>query len=63
MAGRPVAVIAGAADDAWPLEVQGAMASRLGTTLTVIPGAAHSPAVEAPDALVDLLVPLVQAWT
>lgn len=61
--GRPVAVISGAGDDAWPHEQQQAMAARLGTSLVLIPAAAHSPAVEAPTALVNLLAPLVQAWT
>ncbi len=61
--GRPVAVVSGAGDDAWPHEQQQAMARHLGTSLVVIPDAAHSPAVEAPAALVELLVPLVRSWT
>ncbi len=58
----PVAVVAGEADDAWPLDSQRRMARRLGTELVLVPGGAHSPAVEAPDALLRLLLPLLQAW-
>jgi pimeloyl-ACP methyl ester carboxylesterase len=50
-AGLPVAVVRGQDEDAWPHAVQDAMAGRLGTTVTVIPDAAHSPAVEAPLSL------------
>lgn len=59
----PVAVIAGENDDAWPLDDQHRMALALGTELLLVPGGAHSPAVEAPDALLALLVPLLRAWT
>jgi pimeloyl-ACP methyl ester carboxylesterase len=48
--GVPVLVCFGAADDAWPPEVQRDMAVRLGAQLAVIDGAAHSPAVEQPAA-------------
>ena len=40
---RPVAVISGVGDDAWPHDQQRAMAAGLGTSLVLIPGAAHSP--------------------
>lgn len=43
-------VLHGEADDAWPPHVQDEMARRLGADLVVIPGAAHSPAVEQPAA-------------
>jgi pimeloyl-ACP methyl ester carboxylesterase len=46
-AGLPVLVLHGEHDDAWPPEVQTEMASRLGAEHAVIPGAVHSPAVEA----------------
>ncbi|WP_090482781.1 alpha/beta fold hydrolase [Nakamurella panacisegetis] len=59
----PVRVIAGEADDAWPLDVQRGMARTLGTELQLVPGGAHSPAVEAPHALLDLLLPLLRSWT
>jgi pimeloyl-ACP methyl ester carboxylesterase len=52
----PVAVVRGADDDAWPHDVQDAMAARLDTTVVVIPDAAHSPAVEAPEPTRDALV-------
>jgi pimeloyl-ACP methyl ester carboxylesterase len=58
----PVAVIAGEADDAWPLPDQERMAAVLGTRLLLVPGAAHSPAIQAPDALMAMLTPLLQNW-
>jgi len=45
----PVMVIYGEDDDAWPPAVQQRMARRLHAERSCIPGAAHSPAVEAPD--------------
>ncbi len=63
LGGTPVAVIAGRDDDAWPLSDQRDMAVRLGTELTIIEGAAHSPAVENPGGLLDVLLPLLRAWT
>ena len=51
--GVPIQVVYGDADDAWPVEVQADMAHRLGVPPVVIAGAAHSPAVEAPDELVE----------
>jgi len=61
--GIPVAVIAGDQDDAWPLPDQRDMARRLGTDLILIGGAAHSPAVENPEGLLAVLVPLLRAWS
>ena len=58
----PVAVIAGAADDAWTLPTQRRMATTLSTDLVLVPGAAHSPAVEAPEALMAILLPLLRGW-
>lgn len=46
--GVAVLVCHGADDDAWPPAVQAEMAERLGAPLTVIPGAAHSPALDQP---------------
>lgn len=60
--GAPVAVIAGESDDAWPLEDQRAMAQKLGTELVLVPGGAHSPAVEAPENLLAVLLPLMRRW-
>jgi pimeloyl-ACP methyl ester carboxylesterase len=61
--GTPVAVIAGRDEDAWPLPVQRDMAARLGTELVIIERAAHSPAVENPDGLLEVLIPLLREWT
>lgn len=58
----PVAVIAGEGDDAWPLADQRRMATTLATRLVLIPGAAHSPAIEAPEAFLAELTPLLRAW-
>lgn len=44
----PTLVLYGADDDAWPPAVQDEMAHRLGAERAVVPGAAHSPAVENP---------------
>jgi pimeloyl-ACP methyl ester carboxylesterase len=58
----PVAVIAGVDDDAWSPAEQADMAQRLGTELIVIDQAAHSPAVENPAALVQVLLGLLVSW-
>ncbi|MDA8324351.1 MAG: alpha/beta hydrolase, partial [Actinomycetota bacterium] len=42
-------------DDAWPPAVQDAMARRLDAERVCIPGAAHSPAVEAPETTAAML--------
>lgn len=49
----------GADDDAWPFAAQDDMAARLGTTVVVLPSAAHSPAVEAPEEFVDAWLPFL----
>lgn len=54
--GVPVAVVRGADDDAWSWPRQDDMAARLGTTVTVVPDAAHSPAVENPAGLAAALL-------
>ena len=46
----PLHVVYGEHDDAWAPAVQAQMARRLGARETVIPGAGHSPAAEAPAA-------------
>ena len=45
----PLLVIYGENDDAWDPAVQASMALRLDARKVVIPGASHSPAVEAPE--------------
>jgi pimeloyl-ACP methyl ester carboxylesterase len=47
-AGLPAMVVYGENDDAWPPSEQDLMATRLGADRVCIPGAAHSPAIEAP---------------
>jgi pimeloyl-ACP methyl ester carboxylesterase len=54
--GVPALVVHGAADDAWPPQVQREMARRLGARYEVIQHAAHSAAVENPLALARILV-------
>jgi pimeloyl-ACP methyl ester carboxylesterase len=51
----PKLVSYGENDDAWPPEVQDTMAKRLGAERICIPGAAHSPAVEAPETTAGML--------
>lgn len=48
--GRPIMVLYGVDDDAWPPPVQVEMADRLQAQVAVIADAAHSPAVENPAA-------------
>ena len=57
--GVPVWVGRGADDDAWPHDVQDRMAERLGTSVHVVPDAAHSPAVENPEGLVAAWLPFL----
>jgi pimeloyl-ACP methyl ester carboxylesterase len=49
-AGRPMLVLHGRDDDAWPPAQQREMAQRLGARYEVVPDAAHSPNVENPAA-------------
>jgi pimeloyl-ACP methyl ester carboxylesterase len=51
----PVLVLYGENDDAWEPEDQAIMAERLDARKVVIPGAAHSPAVEAPETTASAL--------
>ncbi|MEU5884879.1 alpha/beta hydrolase [Spirillospora sp. NPDC047279] len=54
-AGLPVLVLYGEDDDVWDPRAQAAMAERLGAAKVVIPGAAHSPSVEAPETTASAL--------
>jgi pimeloyl-ACP methyl ester carboxylesterase len=53
--GARILVIYGENDDAWPPAVQDRMARRLKAQRVCIPGAAHSPAVEAPETTASTL--------
>ncbi|WP_061299795.1 alpha/beta fold hydrolase [Herbidospora cretacea] len=47
--GLPTLVLYGEHDDGWPPRLQSEMADRLDCECVVVPGAVHSPAVEAPE--------------
>jgi pimeloyl-ACP methyl ester carboxylesterase len=55
LGGPPILVLYGENDDAWPPAVQERMARRLGAQRVCIPGAGHSPAVEAPETTASTL--------
>ncbi len=57
LAGRgvPTLVLYGTDDNAWPPSLQAEMAAALRAAQARVPGAAHSPAVEAPAATADAL--------
>lgn len=59
--GVPTWVGRGTDDDAWPHDVQAHMAQRLGTEIQIVPDAAHSPAVENPEALMQAWLPFLEA--
>ena len=54
--GLPVLVVHGDDDDAWTPALQRDMAERLGAAYAVVPDAAHSPAVEQPEATAKALL-------
>lgn len=49
-------VLYGEHDDGWPPRIQSEMAHRLNADCVVVPGSAHSPAVEAPETTAAALV-------
>jgi pimeloyl-ACP methyl ester carboxylesterase len=51
-------VVYGEDDDAWSLDLQDRMATRLGSAPVVIAGAGHSPAVDQPETTADVLAGL-----
>ena len=53
--GAPLLVVYGENDDAWAPSIQDEMARQLSAQRVCIPGAAHSPAVEAPATLASTL--------
>jgi len=61
--GVPVLVAHGALDDAWLPPVQADMAKRLGAAYEVVPGAAHSPNAEQPEATAKALLAFLDQLT
>jgi pimeloyl-ACP methyl ester carboxylesterase len=55
LAGFPLLVVYGEDDDKWEPAAQEEMAAALGAERVCIPGAAHSPAVEAPETTASAL--------
>jgi pimeloyl-ACP methyl ester carboxylesterase len=55
-AGLPATVVWGEHDDAWPIDVQKAMAADWGGASIQLDGLGHSPNAEAPQALANLLI-------
>ncbi len=55
LAGARMLVVYGEDDDAWAPAIQEEMALQLGAERVCIPGAAHSPAVEAPETAASIL--------
>jgi pimeloyl-ACP methyl ester carboxylesterase len=55
-------VVCGMDDDAWPVTTQRTMADRLEAEFAAVPGAAHTPNVENPQGLLDVLVPTWRTW-
>lgn len=58
--GLPALVLYGEHDDVWAPRLQAEMAERLAARTVVIPGAEHSPAVDAPETTADALTTF---WT
>lgn len=58
----PMLVLTGAADDAWPVEVQASLARDLGAAHVVLDGLGHSPAVEDPGRTAGALVAFWDTW-
>ena len=54
-AAGPLLVVYGEQDDAWAPAIQETMAERLGAQRVCIPGATHSPAVDAPETTASTL--------
>ncbi|WP_158885390.1 alpha/beta fold hydrolase [Amycolatopsis anabasis] len=62
LAGRPRLVAAGENDDAWHVPEQREMARRLDAPFALVPGAAHSPNIENPAGLLEVLLPAWRSW-
>ncbi len=58
--GVPCWVGRGVDDDAWPHDQQSHMAKRLGTTVHVVAGSAHSPAIENTPGLIEAWLPFLE---
>ncbi len=61
-AATPCLVVCGENDDAWPASVQRDMADRLDADFSELAATAHSPAIENPKGLLDVLLPTWTAW-
>ncbi|MBC7632786.1 alpha/beta hydrolase [Aeromicrobium sp.] len=61
--GLPCWVGRGVDDDAWPHDLQASMARLLGTEIHLVPDAAHSPAVENTQGLMDAWLPFLLTHT
>jgi pimeloyl-ACP methyl ester carboxylesterase len=57
----PTAVVIGGHDDVWPIDQQREMAARLGATVTELPSAGHSPAVDDPESVAKVIAALLPA--
>lgn len=55
-------VMCGESDDAWPVSAQRDMADRLDADFAVITDAGHSPNIENPEQLLEILVPTWRTW-
>jgi pimeloyl-ACP methyl ester carboxylesterase len=60
--GTSCLVVCGENDDAWPVSTQRDMADRLDADFAVVPGSAHSPNTENPQALLATLLPTWRSW-
>ncbi len=58
--GVPCWVGRGVDDDAWPHDEQSHMAERLGTSIQVVAGSAHSPAIENTPGLLAAWLPFLE---
>lgn len=58
----PALVTCGEGDDAWSMSAQRDMADRLDADFAVITNARHSPNVENPFLLLDVLIPTWRSW-
>jgi pimeloyl-ACP methyl ester carboxylesterase len=58
----PSLVVAGEGDDAWSVPAQQDMAARLHAPFATVPNAAHSPNIENPKGLLEILLSTWRSW-